>query len=102
MKIHPDILVYIQKVRNYFDTNEDAKKYFKIHENETLFYDLLIDMSKKNYDKNNEPMLTIEQFEELRMKLLTETFKIENNDDSSIYQVISTIDIPELSKICLN
>jgi len=102
MRIHPDILVYIQKVRNYFDANEDAKKYFKIDEDEKLFYDLLIEISKNNYDRNNEPMLTIEQFEKLRMELLTKILKIEEKNSDFIYEIISTISIPELSKICLN
>lgn len=68
-KMPPDVLVYVQSVKKYFSSNPDAQKYFSIEGNEQQFFDQITEISQKNYEKNGEPELTIEQFEELRRDL---------------------------------
>lgn len=62
----PDVLIYVQTVKNYFNSNDEAKKYFLEGANENLFYRLLTEFSEKNFEKNGEPALTQEQFEMIR------------------------------------
>ena len=66
--LSPDVLIYIQNIREYFTTNVEIREYFKIDNNENVFFDHVIDQAQKNYEENGEPELSIEQFEELKAK----------------------------------
>ena len=61
-----DILVYIQKVKNYLKTNEEARNYFIGESDVDEFYRHLTIISEKNFNQNGQPELTKEQFELLR------------------------------------
>ena len=37
-KISPEVLIYLQSVKNYFETNIEAKEFFLSDSNEELFY----------------------------------------------------------------
>ena len=49
--ISPEVLIYIQTVRNYFETNKEAKEFFLSNSDEKLFYEHLIEIAQKNFDK---------------------------------------------------
>ena len=62
----PEVLIYLQTVKNYLTTNDDARIYFIGSTDEELFYEHLAQISQKNYEKDGEVMLSKEQFELLR------------------------------------
>lgn len=100
MKLHPDILMYLQMIKKFFNTNVEARKYFIVNDNEELFFNKVIEMSIKNYEKNNDPKLSVEQFEELRMSLFNDIFNSLSED--YIIQNFNLKTIPELSIFYLN
>ena len=66
-KINPDILIYIQNLKNAFEKDEEIKNYF-INDinNYDLFFKLVLDKSLENDD---DYKLTPEQFESIRYEL---------------------------------
>jgi hypothetical protein len=73
-KMSPDVLIYIQSIKQFFSANSAAQKYFDLEEgNEKQFFDNVSEISQKNYDENGEPELSVEQFEELRRKISDST-----------------------------
>ena len=66
----PEVLIYIQSVKNYFSKNEQAKNYFLANVDDELFFTHLGKISQKNYEDNGEVMLNINQFELLRKTVL--------------------------------
>lgn len=67
-----EILVYIQKVKNYLKTNEEAREYFIGESDVDDFYKHLTIISEKNFNQNGQPELTKEQFELLRRTMKAE------------------------------
>jgi hypothetical protein len=65
-----EILVYLQRVKNYLNTNEEANKYFIGDSDVDEFYNQLTIVSEKNFETNGQPELTKEQFELLRIAAL--------------------------------
>jgi hypothetical protein len=61
-----EVLVYVQKVKNYLETNQEAREYFIGDANAEEFYTHLKLISEKNFEENGEPELSKEQFELLR------------------------------------
>ena len=100
MNVDVEVLMYMQLIRKYFSINEDAKKYFGINENDENFYETIFEISKKNYLEKNDPKLTIEQFEELRMKFLNKT--IEEVKYENYIEKIKLEKFPELKFVHLN
>jgi hypothetical protein len=89
MEFLPDILIYIQTVKNFLENNKNTKDYFLTNVDEELFYRNLGQIAQINLEKNGEPQLSKEQFEILRLSLqifkqVDEEIKIEE----SIYNYI--------------
>lgn len=68
-----EILVYLQKVKNFLKTNDDASKYFIGDSDVNEFYKQLTNTSVENFEKNGQPELTKEQFELLRIAAIATT-----------------------------
>ena len=68
----PEVLIYLDKVKSFFKTNEQARKYFIDGGNEEMFFNYLVDISEKNFEKTGEPELNIEQLELLRKTIIAE------------------------------
>lgn len=68
--MEPDVLIYIQRVKKYISTNNEAKDYFVGESSIDEFYKHLIIISEKNYKETGQPELTQEQFELLRKTVL--------------------------------
>lgn len=64
-----EVLVYIQKIKNFLNTNDSARDYFIGKSDVDEFYKQLSIISEKNYETNGQPELTKEQFELLRITL---------------------------------
>ncbi len=68
-----EILVYLQKVKNYLNSNDEAREYFIGNSDAEEFYKHLTIISEKNFVDNGQPELTKEQFELLRKTILAVT-----------------------------
>lgn len=68
-----EVLVYLQKVKTYLNSSEDARKYFIGESDVNEFYNQLTIISNKNFETNGQPELTKEQFELLRVTLIATT-----------------------------
>jgi hypothetical protein len=89
MKFSPDILIYIQTVKNFLENNEGNRKYFLTNVDEDLFFENLGQIAEINLTKNGEPQLSKEQFEVLRLSL--QIFKKVDDEiqmEESIYEYI--------------
>ena len=73
-----EVLVYLQKVKNYISTNEEAKTYFIGNSDAEEFYKHLAIISEKNFEENGQPELTQEQFELLRKTILAVSVSKQN------------------------
>jgi len=98
----PEVLIYIQTVKNYFKTNKEANEYFLQDSNEELFYKHLGEISQKNFEKDGEVMLNKEQFELLRKTVAAITIskkpiKTKKSKKSKLF-----FEIPNFGQICLN
>lgn len=100
MKPSPEVLIYIQTVKNYFNTNEEAREYFLKNGDENFFYKHLEEISQKNYESNGEVMLTKEQFELLRKTSIA--VNISTKDEKDFNENNIFIEIENFGKICLN
>ena len=99
--VSPEVLIYAQTVKHYFDNNVEAREYFIGDTDEELFFEHLKEISQKNFDKDGEVMLNREQFELLRttmkvVQIATKTYTEEELKEEKIF--IDT----NFGKICLN
>ena len=62
----PEVLIYIQSVKNYLEKNKDARDYFLQGVDEEIFYKYLAEISQKNFNDNGDVTLNISQFEILK------------------------------------
>lgn len=99
MKPSPEVLIYVQTVKNYLKTNDDAREYFLNSGNEDFFYKHLQEISQKNYEKDGQVMLTKDQFEFLRKTSIEMSIseKYENETEPNIF-----MELGDFGKICLN
>ena len=71
----PEVLIYIQKVKNFLKENEPSRKYFAVDRNEESFFDYVTELAERNFTENGEAQLSIEQFELLRKRMHGESDK---------------------------
>ena len=89
MDFSPESLIYLQTIKNYFESNEEARKYFLSNLNEDEFYNSILKVAENNFRKTGEPQLTQEQLEFLRVSLMI--FKnVEDSEFNGIYFYEST------------
>jgi hypothetical protein len=107
--ISPEVLIYLQTVKNYFETNNETKSYFLSNSNEELFYKHMTEIAQKNYEKNGDATLDREQFELLRrtvaaISVTTTTNRVEIKDEDFDYDngVFIGLPFPNFGTICLN
>jgi len=67
--IHTDVLIYIEKLKEYINNSDKVKKYFIGDNNEEQFYDMVLNVAIVNHYKRNEPNLNEIQFEFIKMTL---------------------------------
>ncbi len=68
----PEVLIYIQTVKNFIENNSDTKKYLIGNSDEELFYEYVGKLAQENFQKNGEVLLTEGQFELIRKTLLAQ------------------------------
>jgi hypothetical protein len=106
MDLSPEVLTYLQTVKNYLKKNDEARTYFLHGVDEEKFFDHLTEIAQKNFNQLGEPMLNKEQFD-----LLRKTMKAISIVDKSITELEEETPDPEknifvdyrgFGKICLN
>jgi hypothetical protein len=109
-KISPEVLIYLQSVKNYFETNQEAKEFFLSNSNEELFYKHMTEIAEKNFKKRGTATLDREQFELLRRTIAAITVisstkptkKVEFKKEDFEYDNGVFIGFPNFGMICLN
>lgn len=102
-KLSPEVLIYVQSVKNYLQKNNEAREYFIANSDEEQFFKHLSEISQKNFDKNGEVMLDKTQFELLRVTvqaIAIVTTPVENLPSGVEDNIF--IDMRGYAKICLN
>jgi len=89
MKFSPDVLIYIQTIKNYFSTNKDAGEYFLKNVDQELFFSNLAEISEINFQKTGDPQLTKEQFEFLRISMMIFKEVDDSEKNNTIYDYIT-------------
>ena len=64
--INPEVLIYINKVKEYLEKNEEANKYLLGTNDYDLFFDEVLKFAEINFEEKGDATLTKEQFEEIR------------------------------------
>lgn len=78
-KMKPEILIYLNQVKDYLKKNEEALNYFVVNGDKDTFFDKLAKLSEINFEKSGEPTLTVHQFEQIRTELMIKEKKeVEN------------------------
>ena len=78
----PEVLIYIQTVKNFFSKNEGTREYFLSQIDEDIFFKYLGNISQKNFEESGEVMLSEVQFELLRKTLIA--MRISEMDETEL------------------
>jgi hypothetical protein len=101
-KIPPEVLIYIQKVKTYFNNNTEAREYFIGESDEELFFEHLSEISQKNFETNGEVMLNKEQFELLRKTVIAISITKKDIPEEPKENDNMFFEMKGFGKICLN
>jgi hypothetical protein len=99
--IGSEILIYLQQVKNYFNTNVEAREYFIGDADEEAFFKHLVDIAEKNFKTDGNPMLNKEQFELLRTTIKVVQISKKTYTQNEIEETKIFIDT-NFGQICLN
>lgn len=104
--VSPEVLIYLQTVKNYFEINKEAREFFLSNSDEELFYKHMSEIAQKNFEKNGDATLDREQFELLRKTIAAITVikrvEIKNEDFDYNNGVFIGLPFPNFGTICLN
>ena len=92
----PEIIIYINKLRGYFNKNKEANDYFLKNTDEDKFFDMVTDMAQKNFSTKGDPTLDLPQFEAVKQTM--KAIEISKRPDS-FYEPKIFIDERGLVKI---
>lgn len=71
--IDAEVLLYVGKLAKYLDTNKNAREHFVGDLNREEFMDNVTLVAMKNYSEKQDPTLSMQQFEEIRMTMREKT-----------------------------
>jgi hypothetical protein len=104
--VSPEVLIYLQTVKNYFEINKEAREFFLSNSDQELFYKHMSEIAQKNFEKNGDATLDREQFELLRKTIaaitVTKRVEIKNEDFNYNNGVFIGLPFPDFGTICLN
>jgi len=89
--IDAEVLLYIAKLTKYLDTNKNAREHFVGDLNVEIFLENVTMIAMGNFEKKNDPTLSMDQFEQIRKSMrsselnegvMEEINEISNRDDS--------------------
>lgn len=104
--VSPEVLIYLQTVKNYFEINKEAREFFLSNSDQELFYKHMSEIAQKNFEKNGDATLDREQFELLRKTIAAITVpkrvEIKNEDFDYDNGIFIGLPFPNFGTICLN
>jgi hypothetical protein len=104
--VSPEVLIYLQTVKNYFEINKEAREFFLSNSDQELFYKHMSEIAQKNFEKNGDATLDREQFELLRKTItaiaVIKRVEIKNEDFNYNNGVFIGFPFPNFGTICLN
>ena len=98
-----EILIYVQKMKNFLEKNEESREYFLEGVDEELFFKHFGEIALKNFEEHGTPELSVEQLE-----LLNKTVKalsvLNNQTDKFIIGKGESVwwDLGKYGLVCLN
>ena len=96
----PEVLIYIQSVKNYLQNNQEANDYFLKGVDEEIFYKYLAEISQKNFNDNGDVTLNIKQFELLKKTVAA--LSVVKKSDEEINKNNLFIKVKNFGYFCLN
>ena len=87
--MEPEVLVYINKLKNYLKTNKEARSYFLGDLDEEEFFEKVEEHAIKNFIDKGDPTLTMDQFEYIKKLMNLEEI---TNRKPEYYEPIIFID----------
>jgi hypothetical protein len=93
--MNPEILIYLQQIKMYINSNQVVKDYFIGEFKEDIFYERLKEVSLINYNNTDDPKLNREQFESIRMSIIVSSRQVVT--ESELF-----FEIPGFGSICKN
>lgn len=67
MKIHHEVLIYVNKVKHHFERASDKdREYFYYEDGKDMFYKKVEELSTKNFEEKGTVELSQDQFESLK------------------------------------
>jgi hypothetical protein len=90
----PEVLIYIKNIKKFLSTNEEAHEYFLKNINEEDFFSRVAVSSQENFERNGDPMLLRNQFEEIKNELSS---SLNKNKEDNIF-----MELKDFGTICLN
>jgi len=73
-----EIIVYMSKLRKYFETNKEARDYFIGELDQEIFLERVTEVAMKNFHDKGDPTLSMPQFEFIKKILNTDVVEINN------------------------
>lgn len=87
--MEPEVLVYLNKLKQYLSTNNEAREYFIGDLDEEVYMEKVTEYAIKNYIEKGDPTLTMEQFEYIKKIVSAEEIV---NRDPTYYEPMIFID----------
>lgn len=98
----PEVLIYLQKMRNFLEKNDESREYFLKDVDEELFFKHFTEISLKNFEESGSPELSVEQLELLK-KTISALSVIDNPQKYTVgFGKSMWWDLGKLGLICLN
>ena len=94
--MEPEILIYINKLKEYLSKNQSAREHFVGNLDEVEFMEHVTEVAIKNFIEKGDPTLSMEQFEYVRK--IMRVVEI-GSRDKSYYEPIIFIDKRGLERI---
>jgi hypothetical protein len=90
--MNPEVLIYINKVKEYIQKNDEAYEYFLGNMDIDFFFENVYKVAELNYEKKGDATLSKEQFEDIK--------KLKPTTQPPVNGIF--MDIPNFGQICLN
>lgn len=77
--MEPEVLIYINKLKKYLETNKEAREYFISGLDAEEYMEKVKELAIKNFIDKGDPTLTMEQFEFVRKMMNVEKISKRGN-----------------------
>jgi hypothetical protein len=96
----PEVLIYLNTVKKFLKSNQDANDYFLKNVDEEIFYKYLAEISQKNFEANGVAHLDVNQFELLKKTAAALTISKKSEKELNYNPLF--VDVKNFGSFCLN